>query len=127
MDGRWQQVQQKFSRSAAAVSASRSAPPAMHGSGRTTRGDSSKEGHQPRRADRRRKDAQTKHAADERARKTAAAQQTAEEVARAGREAHAYALLLSELARAPEVSTLLVVGGECGQLTNVQIPVFSSA
>jgi hypothetical protein len=42
MDGRWQQVQKKHSCPAAAVSASRTAPPATQGSGRTTRGDASK-------------------------------------------------------------------------------------
>lgn len=127
MDGRWQQVQQKHSRSAAAVSASRTAPPATQDSGRTTRGGASKEDPQRRRADRRRKDAQTKRAADERVRKAAAAQQTAAEVARAGREAHADALLRAEQARAPDIAHLLVVDSESGPLTNVQIPAFSSS
>jgi hypothetical protein len=68
-EGRLQQVQQKHSRSAAAVSASRTAPPATQDSGRTTRGVASKEDPQRHRADRR-KDTQTKRAADERVRKS---------------------------------------------------------
>jgi membrane protein involved in colicin uptake len=100
---------------------------AAQDSGRTTRGGASKEDPQRRRADRRRKDAQAKRAADERVRKAAAAQHTAAEVARAGREAHADALLRAEQARAPDIAHLLVVNSESGPLTNVQIPAFSSS
>jgi hypothetical protein len=97
---RWTVVGSKFNRSTAVPPPwfQRPAPrrPQCKGSGRTTRGGSSKEEPHRRRADRRRKDARTTRVADEGARKTAAAQQTAVEVMRAGREAHDDALLRAE-------------------------------
>jgi hypothetical protein len=119
---RWTAVGSRFSRSTAVPPPrfqSRTAPPATQNSGRTTLVRALREDAHHLRADRLHKDAQTKRAADERVHKTAAAQPTAAEVARTGREAHADALFRAEQARAPDVVHLLVLDSESGPLTNV--------
>jgi hypothetical protein len=98
MDGSWKLMQPRNRGTAAAASASRRRPPATQGSGRTSRPGASSTDTQRRRTGRRSQNARSQRAADERARKAAAAQQTAVEVARAGREAHADALLRVEQA-----------------------------
>jgi hypothetical protein len=127
MDSSWKLVQPRNRGTAATVSASRRTPPATQGSGPTSRPGASSTDDRRRRAARHSQDVRSQRAADERARKTAAAQQTAIEVARASREAHADALLHAEQARAPDVAHLLVGNREASPSTNVEIPPFSSA